>query len=76
MVSGLFSTHLSKILEKKELFDSIAARCDDCRVKAGIHYKSDGIFKEIVLFLKLKLIKNLCYVCSINMMEEKPKTIY
>lgn len=39
--------YLSKVLskkypEKEELFKKIAKRCDDCRVKAGIHYPSDG----------------------------------
>tara|TARA_B100000963_G_scaffold290459_1_gene260291 strand:- start:1010 stop:1573 length:564 start_codon:yes stop_codon:yes gene_type:complete len=43
----LLASHLSKKYpEKKELFDNIAARCDDCRVKAGIHYKSDGEFSK------------------------------
>ena len=43
----LLAYHLSKKYpDKKELFDSIAARCDDCRVKAGIHYKSDGEFSR------------------------------
>ena len=43
----LLASHLSKKYpEKKELFDSIAAKCDECRVKAGIHYKSDGEFSK------------------------------
>lgn len=43
---------------KKEKFDEIAKKCDDCRVKAGIHYPSDGEFsKKIVNYLNyLKLI--------------------
>ena len=46
--------YLSKILskkypEKKELFEEIAKKCDDCRVYAGIHYPSDGkLSKQIV----------------------------
>jgi len=41
--------YVAKILskkypDKKELFHKIALDCDYCRVKAGIHYISDGIF--------------------------------
>lgn len=49
--------YLSKVLskkypEKKELFEEIAKKCDDCRVYAGIHYPSDGeLSKKIVDFL-------------------------
>jgi hypothetical protein len=35
-----------KYPHKKKLFDKIALRCDDCRIKAGIHYKSDGEFSK------------------------------
>ena len=39
--------HLSnKYPEKKDLFYNIALKCDDCRVKAGIHFKSDGEFSR------------------------------
>ena len=43
---------------KKQKFDEIAKKCDDCRVKAGIHYPSDGVFsKKIVNYLNdLKII--------------------
>lgn len=46
--------YLSKVLskkypEKEELFKKIAKRCDECRVKAGIHYPSDGkLSKKLV----------------------------
>ena len=41
----LLAKYLSKKYpEKKELFYNIALKCDECRVKAGIHYKSDGEF--------------------------------
>ena len=49
--------YLSKFLskkypQKKELFENIAKKCDLVRVKAGIHYKTDGIFsKKIVDYL-------------------------
>ena len=43
----LLADYLSKKYpEKKELFDSIALKCDECRVKAGIHYVSDGEFSR------------------------------
>ena len=48
----LVASYLSKKYpDKKELFDSIAAKCDDCRVKAGIHYKSDGEFSKRLFHL-------------------------
>ena len=43
----LLASHLSKKYpEKKELFDKIALDCDKCRVRAGIHYVSDGKFSR------------------------------
>jgi len=35
-----------KYPRKKRLFYNIALRCDICRVKAGLHYPSDGIFSR------------------------------
>jgi len=41
-----------KYPEKKALFNNIAKRCDTVRVKAGIHYPSDGaLAKKIVNIL-------------------------
>lgn len=41
-----------KYPELQYQLDSIAERCDSVRVKAGIHYPSDGIFsKQLVNFL-------------------------
>lgn len=42
---------LSKILtkkypEKKALFEELAYKCDECRVLAGLHYPSDGVFSK------------------------------
>ncbi len=42
---------LSKILtkkypEKKALFEELAFKCDECRVLAGLHYPSDGVFSK------------------------------
>ena len=43
----LVAKYLSnKYPEKKKLFNNIAFKCDDCRVKAGIHYRSDGDFSR------------------------------
>ena len=43
----LLAHHLSrKYPEKKNLFDNLAKKCNDCRVKAGIHYNSDGRFSK------------------------------
>ena len=48
----LLASHLSKKYpEKKQLFDNIAAKCNACRVKAGIHYKSDGEFSKTLFKL-------------------------
>lgn len=43
--------YLAKVLgerypEKKNIFYHIAKKCDDVRVKAGIHYPSDGVLSE------------------------------
>ena len=41
----LLAKHLSKKYPSKtKLFMDIAKRCDTCRVKAGLHYPSDGQF--------------------------------
>tara|TARA_B100000900_G_scaffold322308_1_gene281684 strand:- start:5413 stop:5967 length:555 start_codon:yes stop_codon:yes gene_type:complete len=43
----LVSKYLSKKYpEKTKLFSDIAYKCDECRVKAGIHYVSDGVFSK------------------------------
>lgn len=46
--------YLAKILKKKypekqNLLDIVAEKCNDCRIKAGLHYPSDGLFaKQLV----------------------------
>lgn len=40
-----------KYPEKKELFEEIAKKCNDCRVHAGIHYPSDGEFSKLLINL-------------------------
>ena len=43
----LVAKYLSnKYPEKSRLFYNIAIKCDECRVKAGLHYKSDGEFSR------------------------------
>ena len=37
---------LKKYPEKKQLFDKIAEECNLTRIKAGIHYPSDGEFSK------------------------------
>ena len=46
--------YLAKILtkkypQKKNLFNRLAKRCDEVRVKAGIHYPSDGKFSKFLV---------------------------
>lgn len=46
----LLSKKLSeKYPEKKKLFEILAIKCDQCRVLAGLHYPSDGIFSKILV---------------------------
>ena len=46
----LLSKHLSKKYpEKASLFKNLAMKCDDCRVKAGLHYPSDGQFSRKIV---------------------------
>ena len=43
----IIANYLSKKYpEKKSLFEKIALACDDCRIKAGLHYPSDGAFSR------------------------------
>lgn len=48
----LLCKHLSKKYpDKKNLFKNLALKCDDCRVKAGLHYPSDGEFSRKIVDL-------------------------
>lgn len=38
-----------KYPSKKNLFDELANKCDDVRVKAGIHYPSDGAMSKAIV---------------------------
>ena len=40
-----------KYPEKKELFKKIALECDYCRIKAGLHYPSDGEYSRYLVDL-------------------------
>ena len=42
----LYKKLSKKYPEKKELLKKIALRCDDCRIKAGLHYPSDGEYSR------------------------------
>lgn len=44
-----------KYPEKKDLFDKIARKCDKVRVKAGIHYPSDGNFSKRLVDMLIDL---------------------
>ena len=48
----LIANKLSKRYpEKKDMLYEIARKCDDCRIKGGIHFHSDGEFsKKLVAF--------------------------
>lgn len=40
-----------KYPSKKTILFNIAKRCDDCRIKAGLHYPSDGQYSKYLLNL-------------------------
>jgi len=48
-----------KYPQNKKLFFKIAQKCDDCRVKAGIHYPSDGEFSKYLVDFYFNDISNL-----------------
>ena len=39
-----------KYPQKKKLFEKIADRCNDCRIKAGLHYPSDGMYSKLLFY--------------------------
>lgn len=48
----LLAKYLSKKYpKKKHLFYKLALKCDYCRVKAGLYYKSDGVFSRYLFKL-------------------------
>jgi len=46
----LASYLIKKYPNKKKLFEYIADICADCRVKAGLHYPSDGYYSKLIFF--------------------------
>ena len=36
--------------ERKKIFEKIADRSNDCRIKAGLHYPSDGLYSKILFY--------------------------
>lgn len=44
-----------KYPQKKNLFNTIAEKCDDVRVKAGIHYPSDGQMSKTIVNILISL---------------------
>lgn len=44
-----------KYPEKTNLFKEIASKCDDVRVKGGIHYPSDGILSKNIVNFFIKI---------------------
>lgn len=44
-----------KYPSKKNLFNTLAERCDDARVKAGIHYPSDGVMSKMLVEILINL---------------------
>lgn len=49
----ILANYLQKIYpHKKKLFEKIADRCNDCRIKAGLHYPSDGMYSKLLFYKK------------------------
>ena len=52
----ILADYLSKIYpNKKNLFEKIADRCNDCRIKAGLHYPSDGKYSKLLFYKRNKI---------------------
>tara|TARA_X000000950_G_scaffold33807_1_gene36335 strand:+ start:3289 stop:3852 length:564 start_codon:yes stop_codon:yes gene_type:complete len=45
---------VKKYPNKKDILEKVALRCDDCRIKAGLHYPSDGKFSRQLVDLFYK----------------------
>lgn len=47
----ILANYLQKIYpEKKDIILKIAERCNDCRIKAGLHYPSDGEYSKMIFY--------------------------
>lgn len=41
---------IKKYPEKIEIIEKIANKCNECRIKAGIHYPSDGLYSKLIFY--------------------------
>ena len=49
----ILANYLKKIYpEKKEIIEKVAEKCNDCRIKAGLHYPSDGMYSKLMFYDK------------------------
>lgn len=39
-----------KYPENRLLYEKIADKCNDCRIKAGLHYPSDGMYSKLLFY--------------------------
>jgi hypothetical protein len=47
----ILASHFGKIYpNKKKLLEKTADRCNDCRIKAGLHYPSDGEYSKLLFY--------------------------
>ena len=47
----ILANYLQKIYpEKKDIILKTAERCNDCRIKAGLHYPSDGEYSKMIFY--------------------------
>ena len=47
----ILANYLQKIYpDKKKILEKIADKCNDCRIKAGLHYPSDGMYSKLIFY--------------------------
>ena len=47
----ILANYLKKIYpEKKEIIEKVAEKCNDCCIKAGLHYPSDGMYSKLIFY--------------------------
>ena len=47
----ILANYLTEIYpEKKTFLENIADECNSCRVKAGLHYPSDGLYSKLIFY--------------------------
>jgi hypothetical protein len=48
----ILASHLSKKYpDRAILYEMIADRCNDCRIRAGLHYPSDGMYAKLLFLM-------------------------